>query len=241
MENLKLKIELIPKSAWGNNLRGLLAKKDWDQIRVACYIRSKNTCVICGWTEENLDTHEVWDFDMESQTQRLRDVVSLCSACHGVKHMKNSERIGYGDNCKKHFMRVNECDEKTYTEHYVAGQILYDERGKVEKWKLDVSELRSLGGKGLEIVTIKNPYEDKCWLGEYGVKVKNRTIKVKAIGIKKIEWVDGDEIIKSVETNLCVGISRFVVNKNHTSIRFKLVRKNNAIMSKTFVIQREVI
>jgi 5-methylcytosine-specific restriction endonuclease McrA len=95
MSKLKLTIDLLPKGAWGNNLSKTLPKKDWDTLRHICYERAGNRCCICDKEDSRLDAHEVWEFDMRTKTQTLKDIMALCPACHGVKHMRNSERIGY--------------------------------------------------------------------------------------------------------------------------------------------------
>ncbi|MCL2234417.1 MAG: HNH endonuclease [Firmicutes bacterium] len=112
--NLRLTIDLLPKGAWGNNFSRTLPKKDWDKIRNHCYVKFDNQCAICGYSESKLDAHEVWDFDLKNRVQTLMGITALCSACHGVKHIRNSERIGYGENAKRHFMRVNRCNEMDF-------------------------------------------------------------------------------------------------------------------------------
>lgn len=164
MSNLKLTIELIPKGAWGNNLRERLAGKEWDTLRNICYSKAKNRCAICGKEDSDLEAHEVWEFEINAQTQTLVDIIALCPACHGVKHIRNSERIGYGKHSKSHFIKTNNCSELMFGKHYAEAQFLFEERNEVLRWKLK-ADLASFGGEGFEIKEkeiplIINPYEE---------------------------------------------------------------------------------
>ncbi|MFA5449112.1 MAG: hypothetical protein WC292_01555 [Clostridia bacterium] len=166
MGSLSLTIDLLPKGAWGNNLSKVLSKKDWDILRKACYERAQYRCIICG-KEGDLDAHEVWNFDIKTKTQTLKDIIALCSACHGVKHVRNSERIGYGESAKRHFLKINKCSPIVFAGHYAEAQILFDERNEVKRWKVK-AELEQFGGKGIEIKErhipiIINPYDGVDW------------------------------------------------------------------------------
>ena len=150
MKNLKLKIELLPKGAWGNDFSRTLNKKDWDTLRSACYVRANHKCAICGFVTDELDAHEVWDFNIEAKTQTLVDIIALCCRCHGVKHIRNSERLGYGENAKRHFMKVNNCSQLEFVSHLTKAQIDFAEMNKVYRWKM-IANLEKFGGKDIEI------------------------------------------------------------------------------------------
>jgi len=167
MSNLILAIDLLPKGAWGNNFSRSLPKKDWDILRQKCCERYNYRCGVCGKEDSRLDAHEEWDFDISSKTQTLKNIIALCSACHGVKHFRNSERIGYGENAKKHFMRINKCEPMVFAKHYTDAQILFDRRNEVLRWNV-LADLGSFGGKGIEIKQrhiplIDDPYQCSDW------------------------------------------------------------------------------
>ena len=122
MKNFKLTIEMLPKGAWNNDFSKTLPKKEWDIVRNNCYERANHKCQICGFITDDLDAHEVWEFDMKSKTQTLKDIIGICSKCHGVKHIRNSQRLGYGEDAKKHFMKVNKCSELDYASHLAQAQ-----------------------------------------------------------------------------------------------------------------------
>ncbi|MGN1258798.1 MAG: HNH endonuclease [Christensenellales bacterium] len=167
MKDLKLTIELLPKGAWNNDFSKTLPKKEWDILRTACYKRANHRCEICGFATDDLDAHEVWDFDIKTKTQTLIDIVALCSKCHGVKHIRNSQRLGYEEDAKRHFINVNKCSELDYASHLIKAQMDFEERNKIYRWKIKAD----LTNFGLENATIKeknipyiqNPYESVVW------------------------------------------------------------------------------
>ena len=84
---------LLPKGAWDNDLSKTLPKKDWDLLRNKCYGRANHRCEICGYQTDDLDAHEVWDFNVNKKTQTLKNIIGICSRCHGVIHLRNSQRL----------------------------------------------------------------------------------------------------------------------------------------------------
>lgn len=167
MDKLKLTIDLLPKGAWGNDLSSTLPKKDWDKLREFCYKRFDNKCAVCGEENVLLNAHEIWDFDIKNKTQTLVDIVALCPKCHGVKHMRNSERLGYGENAKRHFMKVNECSELDFVNYYAEQQLKFDILSEVYRWKI-IADLKKFGGEDIQVEQRKlpfiiNPYEETPW------------------------------------------------------------------------------
>lgn len=167
MKNLKLTISLLPKGAWNNDFSKTLPKKDWDKLRQFALKRAKGKCEICGFETNDLDVHEEWEFNIEKKTQTLKDIVAICTRCHGVKHFKNSVRLGYGEEAQKHFMKVNDASEMEFASHLNKSLLEYNERNSVYRWKI-VADLEKFGGSGIEvkqnnIPIIKNPYENVEW------------------------------------------------------------------------------
>ena len=101
------------------------------------------------------------------KTQTLKYIKAICSRCHGVKHFKNSVRLGFGEEAQKHFLKVNNCTEMQFASHLNKALIEYNERNKVFRWKI-VADLKKFGGSGIKInqnaiPLIKNPYENINW------------------------------------------------------------------------------
>lgn len=151
MKNFKLSIEMLPKGAWNNDFSKTLPKKEWDIVRNNCYKKANHRCQICDYETDDLDAHEVWEFDIKKKTQTLKDIIGICSKCHGVKHIRNSQRLGYGEEAKRHFLNVNKCSELDYASHLTQAQMDFEERNKIYRWKI-VADLSKFG---LENATIK--------------------------------------------------------------------------------------
>jgi len=138
MKEFKLTIDLLPKGAWGNNLSRTLPQKNWDVLRKAAYEKANNKCSCCGNDKNGLEAHEVWEFDIPKKMQTLKDIVALCPVCHGVKHFRNSQRIGYGEHSKAHFLKINNCTLEDFALHYLEAENLFNERNKIKKWIMKV-------------------------------------------------------------------------------------------------------
>ena len=78
----------LPTSTHGDNLRKVLPKKIWDQIRKEVYERANNKCEICNkqGSKRKVEAHELWMFNFDLKTQYLERLVALCPQCHRVQH-----------------------------------------------------------------------------------------------------------------------------------------------------------
>lgn len=252
MKDLKLSIELIPKGAWGNDFSRTLSKKDWDILRNACYKRANHKCQICGLETDDLDAHEVWEFDINKKTQTLKNIIGICSRCHGVKHIRNSQRLGYGENAKRHFMKINNCGELEFAAHLTKAQMDFEERNKIYRWKI-VADLDKFGGKDIEIKEIyipliKSEYkEDDLNLlkNEYNftprildIEINNYegTISITCDKTNKIEWYDDRQNLIDTKFNFSEKFTtKFSVKNLHLHyITFKLVGDYGEKVSKKF-------
>ena len=177
MEKLKLTIDMLPKGAWNNDFSKTLPKKDWDIVREFCYKKANHRCQICGFVTEDLDAHEVWNFDVKRKTQTLVDIIGICSKCHGVKHIRNSQRLGFEEEAKKHFMDINKCTDLDYALEITKAQMEFEELNKIYRWKV-VADLKKFGLgnatiKEKNIPYIKNPYDKVNW-GNYDFLKNNK-------------------------------------------------------------------
>jgi len=179
MQNIKLTIELLPKGAWNNDFSNTLPKKEWDTIREICYKKANHKCQICGFETDDLDAHEVWEFNVKSKTQTLKDIIGICSKCHGIKHLRNSQRLGYEQEVKEHFMKVNNCNEMEYVSYLTQAQMDFEERNKIYRWKI-IADLTKYGLKNATIKErnipfIRSVYENIDW-GNYDFLKRNKNI-----------------------------------------------------------------
>jgi hypothetical protein len=146
-KELKLTAELVPKTAWGKNLRNQIPRQEWDKIRAEVAANQGHRCGICG-AEGRFECHEIWEYDDVNHVQRLKDFIALCDLCHHVKHLGHASILaaqGKLDMKKveEHFMLVNECDLKTFRRHAIESMVQYKERSK-HKWKLDLGRYEHL-------------------------------------------------------------------------------------------------
>ena len=54
-------------------------------------------------------------------------------------------RIGYGEQVKHHFMKVNHCGLDTLTKHYLEVESLFEQRNQVKQWQMKAPLLDDLG------------------------------------------------------------------------------------------------
>ena len=143
---MKLNIELVPKTAWGVNLRSLLKRKDWDFLRKRQYKIADGVCQICGDKGTNqrrkydLECHEQWHYDDETHIQTLKGVIALCPWCHEVVHFGHTELQGRGTQALQHMMHINQCDKRAAINAIKDVQRIWADRSK-HAWKIDMSWL----------------------------------------------------------------------------------------------------
>lgn len=254
MRKLKLTIELLPKGAWENDLSRTLLKNDWNYLRNKCYKRANYRCEICGCETENLNAHEVWDFNIKTKTQTLIDIVALCTKCHGVKHIRNSQRLGFGENAKKHFMKVNNCNELEFASFYTDAQIDFEAKNQIYRWKM-VVDLDKFGGKGIKIKENYIPIINSDYSIEEIENLKaecsftprilnininnyNGTISVVCDKTNKIEWYDDKSNLIDTRYNFSEKFTTNFSVKNlyYQYITFKLFNEYGKKISKKFYL-----
>ena len=145
MRALKLTTEMIPKTAWGKNLRTELPDRVWQKIRTDVCAFQGHKCGICG-AEGRLNCHEVWAYDDLNHVQKLKKFIALCNLCHHVKHLGYATILAEQGKLdirrvEKHFMRVNGCDLETFRAHAIEVGLMSLERSKY-KWRLDLGKYK---------------------------------------------------------------------------------------------------
>jgi len=80
--NLKLQIELCPSSCWYSNVRSILTKSQWDNVKKQVSSKAWDTCEICGGVgpKHPVECHEMWEYDTKTLTQKLVELIALCQA-----------------------------------------------------------------------------------------------------------------------------------------------------------------
>ena len=139
---MKLDFELVPDSCWYSNLRSMLSRAQWDFIRKTAYSEACGRCMICGRKATRLEAHERWSYDMQSQTQKLEEVIAICHSCHSVIHIGRTQLMGEEEKAIKHFCYVNKCSYSDYIKALGRANELHRERNKIPEWKLDLTYLK---------------------------------------------------------------------------------------------------
>lgn len=139
---LKLEIELIPSSAWYNNIRNLVSRSQWDKIRKECYQHANHKCEICGGRGNKwpVECHERWEF-LDGKINLL-GFIALCPPCHEVKHIGLASKRGRFNDAKKHFMEVNGLSNNEVDKYIKDAFDLFKKRS-TEKWEMNLSLIES--------------------------------------------------------------------------------------------------
>jgi hypothetical protein len=140
--NLKLSIELVPKSIWYLNLRSLLDKSQWDKIRRYCYENASYVCEICGQVGDRwpVECHEKWEYNDKTYIAKLIGVIALCPNCHRAKHLGRTEFLHpeMVNNVYVHIRGVNNWDVDTLNQYIILKATEYEKRCQ-HMWSVDIS------------------------------------------------------------------------------------------------------
>lgn len=138
----KLTIELVPKSAWYNNVRSNVSAALWEKLKKITAEKAGYRCEICGGRGRKwpVECHEIWYYDDAEYIQKLLGLIALCPACHGVKHIGYASLNGQFEKSLRHLMRVNKW---THVEalSYVEKQFVIWQHRSQYVWCLDISWL----------------------------------------------------------------------------------------------------
>lgn len=139
---MKLEFEMVPDGCWYSNLRSILSKRQWDYIKTEVKSRAKGMCMICGKKTDRLEAHEKWSYNEKSQTQKLEDIVAVCSDCHSVIHIGRTQLKGDEERAEKHYMKVNNCSYAEYRKNLGKANETHKRLNLVSEWKLDLTYLK---------------------------------------------------------------------------------------------------
>lgn len=145
-----LKVELVPSTSWGNNLRSEanLSKAQWDKLRKQCYRDANYKCEVCNGKGDKwpVECHEIWHYDDANKVQTLRGLIALCPTCHKAKHLGRTlsvESQEVQDKVLRQLMKINDLDVDELEEYIVEVFQKHAERSQ-HRWSLDLSWLKAL-------------------------------------------------------------------------------------------------
>jgi len=83
----------VPFWLRGLSPREIRGKTWWDRKRKGAYARFDGKCWACGaeCPQRGLQAHEIYDYDYERRSAKLREIVALCPGCHSFIHDQFSE------------------------------------------------------------------------------------------------------------------------------------------------------
>ena len=141
-KDLKLTIELVPKTSWYSNVRSNVSKNKWDKIRKKAYLANDHRCEICNGIgpAHRTECHEIWEYNDETNVQKLTGFISLCPKCHQVKHAGLAQMRGKLNEVIEQLCKVNNMTNEEAVSYISESFVEYRRRSK-EKWKLDISFL----------------------------------------------------------------------------------------------------
>jgi len=142
-------VQPTPATVWWTHARSCIAPRDWERVRRMVTGRAGCRCEACGQAERpdagiRLETHERWQFDTATRTQRLRRLICLDSACHTVTHFGLAQLRGVADEAFAHLCAVTGMTTAEGNQHLDAAVTLWRQQSEIE-WDLDLGILTSAG------------------------------------------------------------------------------------------------
>ena len=135
-ETRKLSIQLVPRTAWYDNLRSRLP--NWSEI--SKQVRSIGYCEICGNTTSSLEAHEVWKYDDIAEIQSLDHIVCVCDKCHKSIHFGHSLIAGCADEAFNHYKKINNLTDKDAEADIAEAQSVWRKRSQHD-WTINKKQI----------------------------------------------------------------------------------------------------
>ena len=144
---MKLTMELVPKTAWRENLRTRMGRTKWNKLRTEVLGSQNHRCAKCG-SDRKLQCHEIWEYDDASHIQRLKGFEAVCSLCHLAEHFGLAQNLtdqGHAnlDEIIDHFITVSDISQQQFDSHKTDAFALWRTRSEIE-WELDLGDWASL-------------------------------------------------------------------------------------------------
>lgn len=143
---------MVPQSLWGKNLRSVLEKPDWDQVRKSAYLRSGYRCLVCGGKGEKwpVEADEAWYYDDHTKTSTLKGVIALCPDCHAVRHWGRTSVEGDVDLAFSRLMKFNQWTREETQSAIDDAFRIWHTRSKYV-WEIDYSWVTEVHGFSLKL------------------------------------------------------------------------------------------
>jgi len=155
-KNPKLKIDLIPKTSFYENVRNHVDQEIWDKLRRYCYRKACYVCEICGGVgpEHPVECHELFSYESNG-IQKLVRLMAVCPLCHKCYHIGRTNVIEGPTMvpvCLRHIAKVNGWTYKQAQQYITYASSKYRQRSTVD-WTLDISLVDAL------LTEIEKPFD----------------------------------------------------------------------------------
>jgi hypothetical protein len=154
---LRLKVNMVPKLLYRNNLRRALPKTAWTELRRRLIEERGCVCEVCGAAIPNpsdVDAHEEWDYDTGKRPPRatVTRILLACPKCHATVHFG----LQYGlvktgklparqlEVIAAHFCAVNKVGSAMFDEHVSAATERWTELNRRKSWHMDFGPYQQL-------------------------------------------------------------------------------------------------
>jgi 5-methylcytosine-specific restriction endonuclease McrA len=143
VQEIKLTVELIPKTCHYSNVRTSIKSSDWDKIRLYIYEKAQYKCEICGDTglkqgyKHSVECHEIWKYNDKKKIQKLIGFMALCPLCHQVKHAGRSMAMGKQNQLIQRIRKINQWDQSR-VDQYLAESFEVNKERSTHEWALDL-------------------------------------------------------------------------------------------------------
>jgi hypothetical protein len=133
-----LYVDLVPRTAWFENLRAELSAAEWAQVRAWTYRVSDCRCEACGGRgpDHPVEAHERWQFDLKTGVQTLLGISALCPDCHEATHYGFARTQGRGEFAIEWLMHVNGWTRIETSQHVAVAMDAWRVRS-ARRWQLD--------------------------------------------------------------------------------------------------------
>jgi hypothetical protein len=221
---LKLRIELVPKPLWEQNLRSNdgLGKARWDKFRRKLIETDGARCAICG-SAEKLHGHEIWAYREKKTvgTAVLLRVEIVCIDCHDIHHWARTTKLFQngvitGDRygfLRRHFRKINGCRQQTFDDHFLRSMRIWSKRS-AKTWRVNWGDFKLAVAEAKaarEVWTMRNSdySQDNSFDIGPGHHLPNRCPQCGASGMLKFIETGTEGMTEGQEADHDQGLSGF--------------------------------
>jgi len=220
---LKLRIQLVPKRLWDQNLRKAIGKGRWDKLWRQLIKEDGARCAICEKTE-TLHGHEVWAYREKGAagTAKLLRVQIICINCHDICHWGRTSKLFERGRItrdrylflRNYFRKVKACRQSVFDAHLAQCARVWLRRDN-KQWRVDwgdfaplVEEAEAARQKwaARKVARTSQDYSPDVGPGHH---MRNRCVQCGAIGTLQLLESDIEGMSEGQEADYEAGLSGF--------------------------------